>query len=177
MDDIAQESGISKKTIYQHFKNKTELIQSCVDDSMKTVAINISEVKTKGLNAVQEQLEIRNVILAQLKNEKTSPHLQLQRYYPGIYKITRTKHFELVYASVSQNLQKGIGEGLYRKELDLDIITRMHFICAIELKNQDIFPSENYSVRDLMNIYIENYLRSIVTPKGLEILEQHLHNQ
>ncbi len=177
MDEIAQESGVSKKTIYQHFKNKTELIQFCVSEAMQQISAGICAIKELKLNAVEEQLMVKDVILEQVKNEKTSPHLQLQRYYPGIYKNTRKEHFKLVYQNVYDNIEKGIAEGLYRKNINIDVITRMHFICALELKNQDIFPSEEYSIKETMNTYIENYLRSIVTPKGLEILEHHLQTQ
>lgn len=174
MDEIAQESGVSKKTIYQHFKNKTCLIQGCVDDIIKTINEGVTSVKSKRLNAVEEQLAVKKLIMEQLKNEKSSPHFQLERYYPNIYKTTRKKHFEIMTQCVSDNLKNGVAEGLYRADINIDVVTKMHFICAVEMKNRDIFPPEEYSVPELMNIYMENYLRSIVTPKGLEILEQQL---
>lgn len=177
MDDIAQESGVSKKTIYQHFKNKTELIQFCVNEAMQQISAGICAIKEQKLNAVEEQLMVKEVILEQVKSEKSSPHLQLQRYYPSIYKNTRKEHFTMVYKSVYENIERGIAEGLYRENLNIDVITRMHFICALELKNQDIFPAEEYSIKDIMNTYIENYLRSIVTAKGLAILEHHTQTQ
>ncbi|GLB52565.1 TetR family transcriptional regulator [Neptunitalea chrysea] len=177
MDEIAKETGISKKTIYQFFENKNTLILACLNSMTLEINKNISFVKEKNYNAVVEQMEVKKLIMRQLKSEKTSPHYQLQKYYPKIYANVRSRHKEIMSTCVADNLAKGIKEGLYRKEINIDIVTKIHFICAIEIKNEDHFPPEKYSVLEIMNTYTENFLRSMVTTKGLEILEQQLKQQ
>lgn len=177
MDQIAKESGISKKTIYQFFNNKTALIENCLENILVTIGENIQKVKSKNLNAVEEQLEVKKLLMQQMKLEKTSPHYQLQKYYPNLYTQTRNKHVAVMHNCTAENLAKGIKEGVYRKEVNIELTTKIHFICAIELKNAEHFPPDQYSAKEIMNIYTEHFLRSVVTPKGLEILEQQLKQQ
>lgn len=175
MDDIANEMGISKKTIYQHFQNKTKLVEATAMRVFENISHGIDCICELDKNPIEEIYEIKQFVMLHLKDEKSSPQYQLQKYYPKIYASLKTKQFEKMLGCVTQNLDRGITQGLYRDTIEIDFVARLYFNSMISLKDQHIFPRENFSMPMLMNNYLEYHLRGICSPKGLETLTK-LHN-
>jgi AcrR family transcriptional regulator len=174
MDEIAGSMGVSKKTIYKYFKNKTELIDTVTHDMFNTISIGIDEICEVGMNPIHELFSINKLVMENLKNEKSSPQYQLQKYYPKIYKSLTEKQFHLMQDFVSNNLKKGIEIGLYRDCIDIEFICRIYFKGTIGIKDKDLFPLNDYSMKTLANFYLEYHLRGICTKKGLQHLETQL---
>jgi hypothetical protein len=111
-----------------------------------------------------------------LKGEKTSPYHQLQKYYPSIHKELKIKKFDFVLESTKKSLQKGVNQGLFRKKINLELISRLYFNGITGIRNPEIFPTELFNPVVLMESYSEYHLRAIVTKKGLEKLEKFYLN-
>lgn len=77
---------------------------------------------------------------------------------------------------VIDNLERGIKEGLYRSEIDTQIIGRIYFAGMNSIKDAELFPSNQFSLKNVQDIYLEYHLRGICTPQGIKILE-HLTQQ
>jgi len=170
MDDIASELGMSKKTIYSHFPTKLKLVQATTFFVMDNVNEAICNILSADLNPIEEVFTIKSVINNQLKNEKSSPHYQLQKYYPKIFEQLNNKQFESVNECVVSNLNRGIEEGYYRKEINIDLITRFYFSGNMSLANNEIFPLNTYGMSELKDAYLEYHIRAIATEKGLQTL-------
>jgi hypothetical protein len=110
------------------------------------------------------------VINNHLKNEKSSPYYQLQKYYPKIFKQLNDKQFESVNQCVVENLQRGIEQGYYRKGLKLDLITRFYFSGNMSLTNKELFPLNTYDMTALKDAFLDYHIRAIATEKGLNTL-------
>ena len=82
MDDIANEIGISKKTIYAHFDTKTKLVEAVTFYLFNMISNGIDEINARKLNAIEELFAVKSFIGEHLKDEKSSPFYQLQKYYP-----------------------------------------------------------------------------------------------
>ncbi|WP_047548364.1 TetR/AcrR family transcriptional regulator [Psychroserpens sp. Hel_I_66] len=174
MDDIASEMGISKKTIYQHFTNKTKLVEATTLQVFEFISHGIDCICELEKNPIEEIYEIKQFVMLHLKNEKSSPQYQLQKYYPKICATIKKKQFEKMHGCVSQNLDRGVSQGLYRKNINVEFTARLYINGMMSLKDQDIFPLENFSMHVLMDNYLEYHLRGICTIKGLEKLTQLL---
>lgn len=175
MDDIAAELGISKKTIYQHFANKTELVEASTTDLFGSISCGIDNIREQGNNAIEEIFLIRNFMLQNLHNEDTSPFYQLQKFFPAIFSCLRMKQFEKMHGCMVENLQKGVEHGLFRKEIDIDFVSRIYFTGLTGTKDKEIFPASIYNTDNLTRKFIEYHLRAIVTTKGLAALESELN--
>lgn len=171
MDDIADNLGISKKTIYQHYKNKTKLVEATVMNMFDFISENIDAICALNKNPIEETYEIKNFILTHLKEEKTSPQYQLKKYYPKISNTLNRKQFEVIISCVSDNLARGVEMELYRADIDIEFIAKLYFSMMINLKDQELFPLERYSMNTLLNNYLEYHLRGICTSKGMEVLK------
>lgn len=177
MDDIANEMGISKKTIYQHFQNKTKLVEATAMHVFENISCGIDDICALDKNPIEEIYEIKRFVMLHLKDEKSSPQYQLQKYYPKIYASLKTKQFEKMLGCVTRNLERGVAQNLYRDSIEIDFTARLYFNSMTSLKDQDIFPRENFSMAMLMNSYLEYHLRGICSKKGLETLSQLNTNQ
>ncbi len=174
MDDIAKELAISKKTIYTHFSTKLKLVKATTFYVFEKINSGISDICTVNQNPIEEVYLIKSLVTEQLKGEKNSPQYQLQKYYPKIFETLKQKQFESVNECITANLKKGIEQGFYRKEIDIDLITRLYFNGIMGIKNVDLFQVNKFSSTYLMDSYLEYHIRAIATEKGLKILQKIL---
>ncbi|WP_243473664.1 TetR/AcrR family transcriptional regulator [Winogradskyella sp. MH6] len=174
MDDIANEMGISKKTIYVHFPNKTKLVEATTLYMFETISCGIDHICALEKNPIEEVFDVKKFVMEHLKNEKSSPQYQLQKYYPKIFASLKSKQFEVMQGCVIENLNRGIKLGLYRDNINVNFISRIYFNCMVTLKDQELFPLKAFSMNTLMEYYLEYHLRGICTSKGLEKLNKIL---
>ncbi|MDY7395999.1 TetR/AcrR family transcriptional regulator [Aureibaculum sp. 2210JD6-5] len=170
MDDIAHEMGISKKTIYQHYANKTKLVEATTMHTFEAINNGIDGICELKKNPIEEIYDIKQFVMHHLKDEKSSPQYQLQKYYPKIFATLKTKQFDIMLDCVSENLNRGIELELYRKTINIEFISKIYFAGVMSIKDNDIFSPEKFSKKTLMEYFLEYHLRGICTAKGLEIL-------
>lgn len=176
MDDLAQEMGISKKTIYSHFRTKTKLVEETTSNLFCAISMGIEQIQGLHKNPIEELYEIKKFVMVHLKNEKSSPQHQLQKYYPKIYDTMHSGQFELMQDCIEDNLKRGMDQGIYRENLQIDFISRIYFSGVTSTKNQKLFPMHQFPVAPLMEEYLEYHLRGIVTPKGRNILNNIINS-
>lgn len=172
MDDLANTLGISKKTIYQYFENKTKLVEATTMHIFDVISTGIDCICVLEKNPIEEIYDIKNLIMDHLKDEKSSPLYQLQKYYPQIFASLKIKQFELMQSCVKDNLNRGVELKLYRDTINVEFIARIYFNSMIAIKDKDLFPHKMFSMNMLMENYIEYHLRGICTQKGIDLLTQ-----
>lgn len=175
MDDISKELSISKKTIYTHCANKKELVKETTDFMFDNIQKGIDHIRHKNHNAVNELFEIKKFVLNTLKEDDNSCYFQLQKYFPEISKKLKKKHLRAVNECIKENLKKGIDHKLYRKDIDIDFISRIYFIGITGIKDEEAFPSNLYLQKDLTTNFLDYHIRAIATEKGLKILNQFIN--
>jgi AcrR family transcriptional regulator len=177
MDEIAGELGISKKTIYVHFQNKTKLVEAVTFHLFDTICNGIDDICKHAINPIEELYSIKMFVMQHLKNEKSSPQYQLKKYYPQIYNELKVKRFEKMHQSVQDSLEQGIKTEVFRNTIDVGFISRMYFTGMSGIKDDMFFPPKDYQMDYLMESYLEYHLRAIVTTKGMTILNNFIKNQ
>lgn len=176
MDDIAAAMGISKKTIYANFKNKTTLVKEATLAMFHVISHGIDCISNQDKNPIEELYDIKKFVMMHLKDEKSSPQYQLQKYYPEVFNTLKELQFDTMQECTLRNLRKGVEQGLYRDNLDIDFVSRIYFIGVNGIKNDNLFPSENFPKAKLMEDYLEYHLRGIVTKKGELTLNNFINN-
>jgi AcrR family transcriptional regulator len=176
MDDIAATMGISKKTIYTHFKNKTDLVKEATLAMFNVISHGIDCISGQDKNPIEELYDIKKFVMTHLKDEKSSPQYQLQKYYPEIFNTLKGLQFDTMQECTLKNLRKGVEQGLYRDNLNIEFVSRIYFIGVIGMKDDKLFPSQNFPKAKLMEDYLEYHLRGIVTKKGELTLNNFINN-
>jgi len=174
MDDISNEMGISKKTIYKYFPNKRVLVNICVTYIHEKISKSICEITTQDYNAIEENFVIKHMLTGIFEKSKTSPMYQLQKYYPNIYKNLVENEFLIFKDCVGANIKKGIKDGLYRKDIHENIILKFYFVLIFGYHDESIFNYKENTLNELEIIALEYHTRAIATSKGIKVLEKEL---
>ena len=176
MDDIANKMGISKKTIYTHFENKTKLVEECTTTLCDFISGGIDQICSLKKNPIEELYEIKKFVMLNLKDEKSSPQYQLQKYYPKIYDVLKVREYEIMLVCVVDNVNRGLDLGIYRPNLDVDFVARIYYSGVFAIKDNSIFPNTEFKMTTLEDYFLEYHLRGIVTPKGRKILNSIINS-
>ncbi|WP_461090795.1 TetR/AcrR family transcriptional regulator [Spirosoma gilvum] len=175
MEDIAKQLGISKKTIYQHFTDKEQILSQVIQDKFGR---DHSEIACLAIEAENPVAEIMNVLAMIQKNaDKVSPNLliDMKRHYPQAFALFKQYKEGEVLRSILENIQKGIEQGLYRSDLNPGILARLR-VEQIELAfNNDIFPTDQYTMQQIQYELMHHFVRGMLTEKGFTIYNQYVN--
>lgn len=173
MDDIACEMCISKKTIYKYFSNKDILIEESVELVHKEVHETIEEIVSKNFNAIEENFEIKRMFREMFKAAESSPLYQLKKHYPEIYDKVLTQQVSICEDCFRQNIIKGINEGLYRENLDIDNYVKFYYTLIFNINENTMLEKDAH---ELELKALEYHIRAMATLAGIIELEKHLKN-
>lgn len=173
MDDLAREMGVSKKTIYQFFEDKDDLVKQVMTCGMESHKCEIKNVLEKNLNAIDESLEIFKLVMTDMKDISHNVMYDLKKYHPETYKIfEHFKNHEMIQV-INSNLHKGIKEGYYREDIDLEIIGRAYSVMITTVfENADYFGTK-YSTGDIYKQVFKYHISGIASKKGRKYLEEN----
>ena len=177
MDDIANELGISKKTIYQHFSSKNELVKATVDYVFESASNKMRSLAGNCETPIHEHFEMKNCVGDLFgHNIQASTIYQFNKYYPRLSERIQRKRHEDYDFTIIRNLEQGVKEGYYREEIDIDFVGKIFFASSTAFFNDEMFINmqNTQSIDELNYKFLEYHLRGIVSQKGLQVLEQLL---
>jgi len=171
MDDIANDMGISKKTIYKYFINKEVLIVAATQTVHQHVIETIRHIGSSGYNPVEENFQIRKIFEGIFQATDASPLYQLKKHYPDIFQevINREEHECSLY--MRQNIEKGIAQGYYRSDVDIENSQRFYWTLIMHINETTMFEKDAKVLELAALVY---HTRAIGTEKGITELEKQL---
>lgn len=172
MDDIATALGMSKKTLYQHFSAKADLVDSIITYHLERLKETCQHIEQSGQNAIDKLLSIYKFNYQALASINPSTLFELKKYYPNSWKKLDEYKQNDIYAMVLQNTKEGISQGIYRADLNAEIIAKLYTHRMDMVLDGEAFPHTEYSFRDLMKELFVYHIRGIASNKGLEQLEK-----
>jgi AcrR family transcriptional regulator len=176
MDDISKELGISKKTLYTVVKDKNELIEKTSFNISDDVFRKINKLLTKNLNPINELIEIENIVCDTITNFDPSVIHQFQKYYPAIHKKLHDRQKSAIINMIKENMKRGIVDGLYRDNLNVNFMAHLDYNTSFNLINPDLFSAKEFEIRKIKHDYLIYHLRGISTSKGLSFIEKKITN-
>ncbi|RED25155.1 TetR family transcriptional regulator [Flavobacterium cutihirudinis] len=172
MDDIAGEMCISKKTIYKYFCNKEVLIEESTSMVHRQVHEIIDTIVEKNYNSIHENFEIREMFRDMFKNNiDTSPIYQLKKHYPEIYQNVLSHEIDQCTQYFRANIEKGIRDGLYREDLNIDIYVKFYYTLIFHINETTVSEKE---AQQIELEALEYHTRAMATQKGILELEKQL---
>jgi DNA-binding XRE family transcriptional regulator len=174
MDDVARELGISKKTLYQYVTDKDDLVGKFIDHEIALRQEEICKCFRIGYNAIEELFEISIFMNRLVRDQNPATEHDLKKYYPHHHeKIVKARR-EGVYNYILLNLKKGIKEGLYRKDMNVDIIGKLYLSRSESIHLNDLFTIEEFTSVKLFTELLTYHIRGIATEKGIIVLENKI---
>jgi AcrR family transcriptional regulator len=175
MDDVAAELGISKKTLYQWFASKDDLVIKVLEHHIAREKSNCLQMASLAKNAIDEIFILLDSNSQELAQMKTNIVNDLQKYHREAWELIRKFQYDFVFKMIRENLIRGREEGFYRTDFDIDIIAKLHLATAFNLFDPQIFPDGQASKVTLFREYMMHYLHGIVSAKGLTHLKKKLN--
>lgn len=170
MDDIANGLGISKKTIYQFYSDKDELVKAVVEDMIShSRDLCTRDIAGSG-NAVHEIFLALKMIGELFKSMNPSLLFDMQKYHPAAFLMFQKYRSEFLYNTVKDNLVRGISEDLYRSDLKIDLVARFRLESMLIPFSPEFQSQFRYTLTEMQEELLELYLFSVVNAKGHKMI-------
>ena len=177
MDDIAANLGMSKKTIYQYFKDKDELVEAVVDDIIDTNQYACKADIERSENAVHEIFLVMDMMAEMFKSMNPSILHDMQKYHPAAFTKFKKHKNEFLYDVCTKNLQRGVKEELYRPEIAVDILCRYRVETMFIPFNPQFQQSLKHSLAMIEEEILIHFLFGLVSPKGYKQITKYMEQK
>lgn len=180
MDEIASQLGISKKTIYQCYADKDELVDAIAVDEIRFSQDSCLKDMAESTNAIDEIFKVMEFVEIMFRNMNPSMIHDLEKYHPTGYKKFLEHKNKFLFDMIKRNLERGIKEELYRPEINVEIMTRYRLESMMIAFNTEYFPPSKFNLAVLQQEIIEHFLYGLATLKGYKLIlkykQQRLKN-
>jgi len=170
MDDIAAQLGMSKKTIYQYYADKDQLVDAVALEEIKFSQDSCLTNADAADNAIEEIFMVMEFVEVMFRNMNPSMLYDLEKYHPGGYRKFLEHKNKFIYEMVKKNIERGIAEELYRAEIDVEILTRYRLESMMMAFNPGLFPSAKFNLVKLQHELLEHFLYGVSTLKGYKLI-------
>ncbi|MCU0352891.1 MAG: TetR/AcrR family transcriptional regulator [Cytophagales bacterium] len=174
MDEIARHLGVSKKTIYQHFTDKDEIVLQCIANHMNAEKCMAQEILSQVSNPVAEFLLEAQQLKLTFNGVHPTVLFELKKYHPKAWAVFQEHKEKWIIKSIMDNLRKGMEMGLYRPDINPEILARMRVEQVALAFDPQAFPTGRFDLRTIQLQFIEHFLHGILTDKGREFLTHYL---
>ncbi|NJN33424.1 MAG: TetR/AcrR family transcriptional regulator [Saprospiraceae bacterium] len=177
MDDVARELNISKKTLYQFYENKADLLNSITELNEKKDRAAMTRILSESKDAIDEMFGIARYVTSEIMQIISPTALyDLQKYYPEIWAKFEEFNARFIYEHIKNNLERGIREGLYRENISADIIAKLYVGKTQCVVDEDMFPSRGYDKLTLFKQYfacVDDWIfrKNSNSPKTIRLFE------
>ncbi len=170
MDEIANQLGVSKKTIYHSFSDKNELVDEVIADMLQFNKECCQSYKANSQNAVHEIFKALDMLQVIFDNMNPSILHDIERNYPATYKKFKDYKYKFLYELVKENMVRGINEELYRSEINIEVLAKVRLETMMLPFDEQLFPKNKFSMVSLHQQLIEFFLFGVANLKGYKLI-------
>jgi len=172
MDDVARQLGISKKTLYQYVSNKKELVKKCIQEHIDSEECMAKECLGQSENSIDELMAMTKLVSTQMKEMHPSVIFDLKKYHFEAYQRLTQHRDEFIYSHIKSNIEKGIKSGLYRNDLNPDILSRLYISMLNVIMDPVQSDLSDFNNADVYNEMIRYHIRGIASSEGRKHLKE-----
>lgn len=172
MEEIASKIGISKKTIYNYFESKAEILELLILQQFKNNNEAVCETLAHGKNAVEILVRITNQMKETIREVPPFVRRDLMKHFPNLLEKCSIEHKNTVFDGVKKNILLGISQGLYRQNLNVELIARYYVNSLDQFIKQEVMEGIDVPIDAYYDEIISYHIHGIATAKGVKILEE-----
>ena len=175
MDDLCRELGISKKTLYQQVSDKNDLISQVLDYEKDIQQRSMERMMDSKLNAIDELIHVNRQIHASQSIHSPTFYFDLKKYHPQIYSRWLEYKRQRMFEMIRRNLEKGMEEGLYRKDLNVAVISKLHMARTEMMHSSDILEDDEFSTSNFIDEVFAYHIHGICNEEGLSYFKERMN--
>jgi AcrR family transcriptional regulator len=173
MDDVARQLGISKKTLYEFFRDKKDLVEHVLLNDYQLFCSFKESIREQDFNAVEEMFELYKMLIRLFQDYNPSMMYDVRKYYPDLFNRLKVLRRSSMLESVQTNLEKGKSEGLYRADLNSDIIARLHVSRVESMLDNDMFTQEEIASFAVFHEIFVYHIHGILSDEGRQFFNEN----
>ena len=173
MDEIAAQLGIFKKTIYQFFTDKDDMVSAVIDREIRKNEEECVQFRQQAENAVHQIFMAQDSVEEMLKYTNPLMLYDLEKHHPRAYQRLKEFKYQFLYKILVDNLQWGVEGGLYREGMDKDVVVKARIENAFLVFNPDVFPHSRYKVAEVAYELAIMFLYGVANDKGRTLIEKY----
>ncbi|WP_143309502.1 TetR/AcrR family transcriptional regulator [Chitinophaga vietnamensis] len=174
MFDIARDCGISKKTVYEHFSDKQTLIDEGMQILLNSHIAYFQELHNTAENAIEELVGNMKYITSMARTLNPVMLFEIQKYHPDTWRSIESFKASCILFGIKENLKRGMAEGLYRQNLDINTIARMRQLQLEAAFDPAQYPAADFQMPEVMEQVTAHFILGIATIKGHKLANQYL---
>jgi TetR/AcrR family transcriptional regulator, cholesterol catabolism regulator len=173
MDDIARQLSVSKKTLYQYFADKDEIVTTVSTYHLHQQQAQYEGIRASAENAIDELVKISSCIRRDLQSMNPSLLFDLQKFHPRAWSAWLAHKQQYMGQSIIRNLKQGIAEGFFRAEINTEILATARFELVQITFDEQVFPKDKYSLAEVNLQLFEHFVYGVLTDKGRKVYEKY----
>ena len=177
MDDIAREMGVSKKTLYKYCESKKDLVHQVIQHHNDEEQRLMKDLRSTSSNAIEEMVRLNDYVSQMLRSFRPTIIYDLKKYHKASWELMESLHNRFVYECLYTNLEKGKEEGLYRENVDSDVISRLYTAMTLFMVQNHQKISKERRLESIYNAFTDYHLHAIMTNKGKDQYYKHTNNE
>jgi len=159
--------GIDKDDILKYVDSKEELVEKVLEFERASFVEIFQEYNFEGQNAIDILFIVSQEINDRFVNVSPSVTMEVEKYFPEIYKKHMEQRMNFIYDKIQINIQKGIAQGMYREDLSSEMVGRMYLSRLEDMHNPELYPPERFKFGTIYDTMIDSFVKSIATEDGL----------
>lgn len=176
MDDVAKELSVSKKTLYQHFRNKDELVKEVASLHMQREKVEFDQIAESASNAIEELFLLSKCMREHVFKINPSLLYDLEKYHADAWEIFQQFKKQTIMKQVIDNLQRGIDEGFYRKDIEPKVLAILRMEVIQMAFNDRIYPRDQFEFVEVQMQIFDHFVHGLLTDEGRNKYK-HYHTQ
>ncbi len=173
MDDIAKRLGISKKTIYQHFTDKEDMVYQVSKYHMERDRAEMVCLMNEAADPIDEMLRAEAAMRKHAEGASPGMIFDIQRHYPRAWQLWMQHKEEVVVKEITENIKKGQALGLYHADLDPEVMARLRIELVQLGFDERVFPNTRTNFLFIQHQLLHHFLRGMLTETGMQRYQQY----
>ncbi len=173
MDDIGHHLSMSKKTIYQIFSEKDELVFEVIKIKLFYLRKAILDLKREARNPVNELCQLYVILTNTFEEMNATLIYDIQKYHPKSWEYVLNFKIDFIKGVLVENIKLGAFEGYFRENIDADISAIFTLELVKMIYNEKIYPHSGYTREQLQKNLFEQFIQGILTAKGKKLYQKN----
>ena len=176
MDDIARHLSVSKKTLYQHFVDKDELVTMVTEAHMAYSKKMYENIRKQSENSIDELHKIGIQVRRHMEEQNPSLLFDIQKFHPKAWNAWVEHKNNYIYNSIVRNIKQGIKDGLIRADVNTEIFAQLRLATIQVCCDEQVFPREKFSMAEVQSQVFEHFVLGLCTEKGKKLYQKYKEN-
>ena len=173
MDDIANNLGMSKKTLYQYFADKDELVEAVVDGHINIVQGDCINCRKEAKDAIHEIFLTMEHIMEEFSNMNPMLLYDMEKFHFKAYQRFREYKDKFLLQIIRANIEWGIKDEYYRNDINVEVMSKFRIESMMIPFNVSVFPPGKYNLATTSEMIIENFTYGLATIKGHKMIQKY----